>query len=894
MRVFHRLKAIFRRRQLERDLEDEFSSHIKMDAQERMDRGQSAEDAYRSASREFGNRPRAAEDVRESWGAAGIDRFLQDVRYAFRQIKRNQGFVVVAVLTLGLGIGANTAIFSIVNAVLLKPLPYKDPDRLVRVVENVPAADSFSGAPERTTAMDLNVFLEWRSRTNTLAAMSMEKFVAMTLRGREPARLSGLQVTSALFPILGVQPALGRAFNEDEEKPGFDKSIILSYGAWQRLFAGDPKTLGATLILDDASYTVVGIMPKGFTYLDPQIEFWTPLALPANGLIGLPVIARLKDGVPLAAAAQEANVIGRYMRGETPGDPQPQGPPRIQLMTVKEEMVSRIRLPFLIFVIAVTFVLLIACVNIANLFLARATSRRGEIGIRMALGAGRGRLLRQLLMENFILASLGGVAGIAVAFAGIRIFSGLGQRLPRLDLIRLGLTGNAIPRLNEAGINVPVLLFTIAITVMTGFLFGLIPALQIRRTYPLQAISKNFVGSSPIGANLVRTIMVTGQISLTVILLLGAGLLIKSFLMLGNTKVGYDPSNVLTFRIPQPALDFPKDGQKQRRQNAFAEEVIQRLESTPGVQAAAFTNSLPMVQGYWGWVGPSQGPGKPQHEGRSTVVSPDYFRVMRINVIAGRGFNEDDLGGHRTVYVVNRAAIQEYFRGVNPVGKVIATFNGTDKGEIVGVVEDTRQSGPDEEPVPQIFMNPEHMNNSVWGEGYYFAVRTTLDAASIVPAIRGIVRDLDPNAPIDDIATMNQILSNSITTPRSYAVLLGTFSAAALALASIGLYGVLSYFVKQRTREIGIRVALGAERRSVIRFVMRQGLLMSFAGLSLGLIGGAALTKYLRAMLFQVTPLDRATFIAVSILFIAIALLASFIPARQATAIDPLTALRYE
>jgi predicted permease len=500
-KVLNWVKALFRRRQLELDLQDELRSHIEMDMQERIHRGETAEEAYRNATLDFGNGVRTAENVREAWGPSGIDRCYQDIRYAFRQIQRNPGFVVVATLTLGLGIGANATIFSIANAVLIKPLPYKNSDRLVRIVENVPAAESLSGAPERTTSMSPEAFLEWRSKAKTLSGMAMERQIAVTVRARETVRLSGLQVSPALFPMFGVQPMLGRVFNADEEKPGSDKSIILSYGAWQRFFAGNRQLLGTSLILDDAAYTVVGIMPPSFLYPDSQTEFWTPLALPISGLLGLPVVGRLKDGVSLTAAAEEVNSIGRYMRGEAPGDPQPEGPPRIQLMTLKEELVSPIRLPFLIFVIAVAFVLLIACVNVANLFLARATLHGGEISIRMALGAGRSRLLRQLLTENLILAALGGIVGIAFAVAGIRVFSALGQSLPRSDLLRFGLTGNAVPRLNEAGIDVGVLVFILTLTLLTGLLFGLVPALQIRRIYPLQAISKGLIsgGSSPMG-----------------------------------------------------------------------------------------------------------------------------------------------------------------------------------------------------------------------------------------------------------------------------------------------------------------------------------------------------------------------------------------------------------
>ena len=358
-------------------------------------------------------------------------------------------------------------------------------------------------------------------------------------------------------------------------------------------------------------------------------------------------------------------------------------------MTVKEELVGAIRLPFLIFVIAVSFVLLIACVNVANLFLARATTRTGEIRIRMALGASRGRLFRQLLTENFILAILGGGAGVVTAFAGIRFFKVLGQTLPRTDLIRLGLTGNAIPRLNEVGMDVSALLFTLALTVATGILFGFVPALQIRRTAPIHAASNDprFAGSSSLAVQWIRTIMVTGQISLTLILLLGAGLLLKSFLTLANTRLGYDPSNVLTFKIPQPALEYPEDGPKQRQQNAFAEEVVRRLEALPDIQAAAFTNALPMVQGFWSWVGGSQGV-KPKDEGRSAVISPDYFKAMGIRLVAGRAFSESDRSRRGAMYLVNRAAVKEYFEGVNPIGKTISTFAGTDRGEIVGIVDD--------------------------------------------------------------------------------------------------------------------------------------------------------------------------------------------------------------
>ncbi len=806
-------------------------------------------------------------------------------------MKRNPGFVVVAILTLGLGIGANTAVFSIINAIVLRPLPYKNSDRLVRIVENIPAAESFTGGPQRTTSMSPDSFMEWRTRTKTLSGMAMEMQISATLIGREAVRLSGQRVSPALFPMLEVQPALGRVFESSEEKPGSDKVVILSHRVWQKYFGTDPQILGKAVTLDDAAYTVVGVMPRDFSYPDTQTEFWTPLALPVPHILGLQVIARLKDDVSIAAAAEEASAIGRYMRGDPPDASPGSGPPRIQLMSVKDELVAPIRLPFLVFVVAVTFVLLVACINVANLFLARGTTRNREIAIRLALGAGRARVLRQLLTENFILAFLGGAIGVVLAFAGSRLFIALGQSLARMDLMRFELAGNAIPRLSEVTIDSSVLLFTLGLTVITGIFFGLIPAMQIVKVTAIHAATLHLAAWSSVRFRFLRTAMVIGQISLTMVLLLGAGLLIKSFVKLAKTNLGYDPSNVLTFKIPQPQLNYPQDELKQIRQNAFAEEVVSRIASMPDIQAAAFTNELPMVQGYFSWLTREAAPTR-RTDGRIAAISRDYFRVMGMRMIAGRGFNADDRGNPQAVYVVNRTAVKEYFSGVSPIGKMVSGA-GFPRGEIVGIVDDARQSGLDAEPVPQLFMDPEHME-AVWGEGYYFVVRTTRDAATLVPAIRGIVHDLGPNLVVDNIATMNQIVSNSITTPRSYAVLLGTFSAAALVLAMVGLYGLLSYFVTQRTREIGIRAALGAEARDVITLVLKQGLAMSFAGVTLGLAGAVALTRYLQRMLFGVTALDPATFVTVSAVFLVMAVVASYMPARRATKIDPLVALRHD
>jgi putative ABC transport system permease protein len=890
-KILRTLKSLFTRRRFERDLRDEIESHLNMDALERIAAGESPEEAQRNARQDFGGTLRYAEDVRDSWSAAGIDRLAQDVRYALRLLRRNPGFAIAAVLTLGLGIGANAAIFSIVNAVLLKPLPYKNSGRLVRIVENVPASESFSGLPERTISMSPSAFLGWRSKTKTLSAMAMERAVSMTLIGRsEPVRLSGLEVSPALFSMLTAQPILGRTFADTEEKPGSDKVVVLSHNAWIHRFGADGKLLGRTITLDNTQYTVIGVMPPEFLYPDAQTSFWTPLALPLPNVLGLPVIARLKDNVPIEAAAQEAGEIARELRGEAPGDPQPSGPPRIQLMSVKDELVQPIRLPFLTFVIAVTFVLLVACVNVANLFLARATARRRELAIRVALGAGRRRVLRQLVTESFILASLGGLTGILLAFGGSRAFIAAGQSLARADLKRFELAGNAIPRLSEVTMDASVLLFTLALTALTGLLCGIIPALQIRGGTLIQFVNASVGYASTATLRFARSLMVIGQIGMTMVLLLAAGLLIKSFVKLANTNLGMDPTNVLTLKIPQPPLDYPRDRTKQKQQNEFAEEVVRRVASLEGVQAAAFTEKLPMAQGFFVWLGSEAS--RTKREGRIDLVSRDYFRVMGIHLFAGRGFAEDDRPNQRPVYVINRTAAREYFAQSNALGKTISGA-GFPSGEIVGVVDDVRQAGLDAEPTPQLFMQPFH-SDIVWGQGYYFVVRTNKAPAALVPVIRGIVHDLDSRVVVDNVATMDQIVSNSITTPRSYAVLLGTFSAAALVLALIGLYGLLAYLVRQRTREIGVRIALGAQKREILLLILKQGIALHMTGVALGIGGGIALTRYLQNMLFGVSTLDAGTFIEVSILFMAVALVAAYLPARQATATDPLTALRFE
>jgi predicted permease len=826
-----------------------------------------------------------------------IDQLVQDVRYACRQIVANPGFSIVAILTLGLGIGANTTIFSIVDSILLKPLPYADSDRLVRVIENLPAEESFSGGPERTTRMNPDVFTEWRTRSTTLSGMSMERALSMTLTGPETVRLVGLEASPALFSMLNAQPILGRAFSLEEETAGSDNVVVLSYATWQRYFGADPLVIGKTVRLDAAIYTVVGVMPRGFSYPNTGTAFWKPMAFPLREQIfGMPVVARLKNGVSIQAAEAEANAISREFRGESPDAIQPAGAvPRIQLASLKDELVAPIRLPLVVFVVAVSFVLLVACVNVANLFLARATARSREVRIRMAVGATRGRVLRQALTENMLFAVLGGALGIAFAVMGGKVFVALGQGLARAALSRSDSVGNAIPRLNEITVDVDVLLFTCAVTVATGLLFGLTPAFQMTRATTV-ATAALLGQSAKLALRSLRRVMVIAQIALTLVLLLGAGLLIKSFINLTTANLGYNPDNVLTFNIPQPPLSFPQDIPKQRQRTEFEQEVARRIALLPGVEAAGYTNALPMVQLRMPiQVQPRDSPGG-NFTANIYTVSRDYFRAIGIGVVEGRGFNEQDRANTQPVYVVNRAFVKAYSQGQSPVGRPVALSRFTPTGEVVGIVEDVHQLGIGLEPEPMVFADPEHTPGiiGVAEGGNYFTVRAKANTTAIIPGIRAIVSDLDQELVIDNVATMNQVVANSITTPRSYAVLLGTFAVLALVLAMSGLYGVQAYFVAQQRREIGIRIALGARKPQVLLPLLRQGLLLGAQGLGIGLLASFVLTKFLSNMLFGITALDVTTYVVVCTAFLLVTVAASYVPARRAAAIDPLTVLRYE
>ena len=897
-----RFAGLFNKEDLDRELDEEIRSNIELHTQDNLRAGMTPKQARRHALVKFGGIEGAKEAYRDRRGLPALETLLQDLRYASRTLRRNPGFTLIAVLTLALGIGANTALFSVVNTILVRPLPYKDSDRIVRVIDNAPGATTMTGIPQRRTWIAIDRLTALRTQTQTLSQLAGYQSTAMTLTVRdEPIRLAGHRVSSSIFRLLEARAHLGRTLEASDERPDAAAVVILSHTAWRTYFAADPGIVSRVLTLDGTGYSVVGVMPQGFEFPDRQTEFWIPLALAAGpGGAVAQAIGRLTDGVSRETATAEINLIDartvgansrmfeRILSQASPENLQVANPPRIELVSIKEELVAPVREALLVLLVAVGFVLLIACTNVANLLLARTATRQREMAIRAALGAGRGRLMLQVLTESLMLALLGGMAGSAFAVGVIETL----RRLAPSDF----------PRLDELGVNATVFVSTLLVSALTGVLFGLAPALRLSRLDRMQAINEA-AASAASGFGLfrrhsARSVLVMAEISMAMVLLVGAGLLIHSFVKLTNVNLGFDPSNLLTFQVALPAARHPDP-------QPFAEQLIERLQSLPSVVAAGATTIMPL-----GYSGPAPMMAirglpvqiSPQEAPSPRIVSRGYLSAMGIRVLDGRGFREGDHAGQPRVVLVNRAMTQRYFAGESPLGKTIHFGGPNDPGwEIVGVVDDVRQSGLNAEPQPEIYVELRQRSDRmapVLGRmfgGMFFALRTVGDPVSMVPSVRDLVGQIDPEATLElNVASMAERLSHSVARPRLYAVLLGIFAGIAAILAAVGIYGIVAYAVTQRTREIGIRMALGARGREVLALVVKQGMAVVMVGVGIGLAGAIAVTRYLDTMLFGLSPLDTMTFAGVSLAFVFTAILACYIPARRAAKVDPMVALRHE
>ena len=810
-----------------------------------------------------------------------METLLQDVRYGLRMIWKNPGFTFVAVMALALGIGANTAIFSVVNAVVLRPLPYRDSNNLVVIWGNLnrPGLEEIvQSAPE---------YVDLRARNRAFDEVAAYDTQGFNLTGLdEPERVQGAVVTSSLFPLLGIEPERGRAFSAEEDQPGHEQVVILSHGLWQRRFGSDTNLVGKTITLDGKSVNVVGIMPAGFNFPDNTIEVWKPVAFDADllsennrGSHFLTVIGRLKPGVTLEQAQADVSSVARGITQEHSGNyPNGFG---ATVKTLHEQTVGDVRTALFVLLVAVGFVLLIACANVANLLLARATARQKEVAIRTALGASRLRVIRQLLTESVLLSLMGGALGLLFAMWGVDVLVALGPA--------------SIPRLDEIGLDARVFAFTAIVSVLTGLLFGLAPALQASRT-DLNESLKEGGRSTGEGRARVRGVLVVSEFALALLLLTGAGLMIRSFARLREVNPGFRPENLLTMRIVLPQSKYTTFQKGQ----TFFQELFERLKNQRGVKSVGAINQIPFGGG-----GGDRSffiEGRPVPENQSApdeqlrFVSADYFGTMGISVIKGREFSDRDVPDATRVAIVNDALARKYWPNESPVGKRIA-FGRDAKNwwEIVGVVANVRYKGLDAQEKPQLyvpFLQPLFEDSKVGS--MYLVVRTDSDPAGMTATVRHEVAAIDRDQPISDIKSMDERIGASLSERRFDMLLLGLFAFVALVLAGVGIYGIMAYSVTQRTHEIGIRMALGAQPRDVLKLILGRGMILALVGVCLGLVSALALTRLMASLLFNVSATDPLTFAGVSMMLTTVALLACLLPARRAMRVDPMVALRYE
>jgi predicted permease len=888
-----RLRALFRRTQMERELDEELRFHLEKEIEQNLARGMDLKEARFSALRSFGGVERVKEESRDVRGIRFAEELWQDFRYGVRILRKNLGFTLVAIVTLSLGIGANTAIFSVVNAVLLRPLPYAAPERLVFIYDSAPGF----GIP-RFGLMEAE-FLRLRDQARSLEQVSLYTTATLTLTGAgEPERVASGKASGELFTALGVPMALGRTFKLEEEPQGQGNVVILSHGFWQRKFAADPDVIGQALILDGRSYTIIGVLPQGFKsppelQADRAVELWVPAGYNLAGPCcshELNVVARLRgEHTPEQAQAETDAVIAGVKKDYPQGYPK-DGSMQTLIKPLQQEIIGDLRRALWVLLAAVVFVLLIACANVANLLLARSETRQKEIAIRAALGAGRARIIRQLLTESLLLSAGGGAVGLLLAWWGLGLLPTLGSE--------------KIPRLQEIALDAQVLSFTLLMSLLTGVVFGLVPAYQAVR-FDLQTVLKEGgrASASGKGRSRLRSALVVTEVALSLVLLVGAGLLIKSFWRLQQVDTGFRAEQLLTLRLFPPASTYPNDQQVA----AFYEDLLQRVRSLPGVNDAAVADGVPLGDRSGGTVMETEGQPVEMNALNSAgwrVVSPDYFRTLGVRLLRGRFLEEGDQEQATPIAVVNETLARAHWPNEDPLGRRIRLLNRppgqatTVFMTVVGVVADVKNGGLTEEVRQEVYVPLRQRTAAIDGMGFErqmsLAVRTSVEPLDMVNAIRQEVGALDPNIPIASVRTMEQILATVTVQPRFNMILLGIFAGVALVIASVGIYGVLSYSVTQRTHEIGIRIALGARQGDVLKLVVRQGMVLALTGVVIGVASSFALTRLMAGLLYGVSVTDSTTFAAIVLLLTCVALVACYLPARRATKVDPIVALRHE
>jgi len=805
-----------------------------------------------------------------------MESLLQDLRYGFRMMLKAPGVTAVAIITIALGIGANTAVFTLIDAVLIRPLTFPEPARLVVVGIQQPGDNS-----QYPPLGDAD-FLAWRDRQTTFENVAAFFLGNNSLSGHGlPERIRGARVTADFFSVLKAAPALGRTFRPDEGAPGDTPVVVVSQSFWRTHLDSDPQAVGRSIMLDGKARIVVGVMPAAFHFPRPdRNDVWTittPATPTARPPYYLTAFGRLKPGASASQAQAELTAIATQVTEQFPSSRYES----TSVVPLKDYLVGNVRLPFLVVSGAVAFVLLIALVNVANLLLARATARRKEMAVRQALGAGRLRLMRQVLTESVLLATIGGAAGLLFAKWSVDTFVAFGPTY--------------IPRLSEVGLNVRVMFFTVTVSVLTGILFGLVPALTGSSSSRNETLQAGTRGSATAPGQRTRRLLVISEFALSLMLVVGAGLLLRSFDRLQRVDPGFDTSHLLTMNISLPGTRYPEGSQIER----FWQQFLERVQQLPGVKGTATTLSLPpnrllltnpfTVEGGFD-------PSHPMQAAEEMSISPDYFKTLGIPLVQGRFFTEHDKGTAHVI-IINRELARRYFPGQDPIGKRLQTGDFDPKAPwetIVGVVGDVKYSGLDSTPAPQLYVP---FNDAGWLDmawSMYVVIRTTGDPATVAPAVRQALGGIDPDIPMADIAIMDQLLDESVAPQRFRTWLLGGFAGLALLLAGVGVYAVISYSVTQRTGEFGVRMALGAQRYDVLRLVLGQAASLAGIGLLIGIVGALALTRTMSSLLFSVSASDPVSFAIACAILVTVALLASFIPARRATKVNPVVALRHE
>jgi putative ABC transport system permease protein len=932
-RLFWRCVNLFRPNRAEGEFTREIASHLALLEDEFIQRGFTVDEARREARRALGGVTQTKEQHREARSFGALGDLRRDVIYALRMLRRAPGFTFVAVIVLALGIGANTAIFSVVHTVLLTPLPYHNADRFVRLMEQPDSTDSPSRRFAGVTRSELDTL---RSRARTVSHLGVYVPTTMTLSGPgEAAHVDGIKISPTVFAMLGETPRIGRTFEPGEEAHGSDQVVILSDTMWQRHCGGDPNVLGRSLSFDGVPYSVVGVMGPGFHFPDVDTQFWVPFAWPAGARLVL--TGQLQSGASIQAASDEVTMILRQERldprtawialglPEPPPPPPPPGSvarkvrhpapppgsapssastppvrtPAFRFVGLAEQAIAPVRPALGVLSAAVGLVLLIATVNVGNLMLARAAARAHEMAVRTALGASRARLMRQVLTEGVVLSALGGAAGIGVALGGLRLLQTLGTAAAGRDLA----WSFSLPRLNEVGLDSATLQFGVALSLATGGLVGLMVALRQSRPDQTDVLREQHAAVS--GFDLfrrhrVRGLSIVAQMAMAVLLCIGGWLLIDSFVKLSRVDPGYDTSHVLTFQVALPPgrVVLP-----------FLDDLMARLQARPGVRAAGYADQLPLSL-RWSTVplrttpAPPVIPPAPAAPGMSNppefpaaqIVSPGFLDAIGVRVIDGRGLSDAERAGPRRPLLVSRTLAQSGFLGAHPIGMQVFAA-GSAPSEIVGIVADTHEHGLEQDPGSQVFLTYRELPS---GEALasasppHVAVRTVGAPAAMTAPIRSILKQMDEHSAMDNVETMEQVVSATLVRPRVYAVFLGLFAAVAAILAVVGVAGAVSFSVIQRTHEIGVRLALGAGRWQVLSVVLRQSIVLTAVGLTVGILCAAILTRYLQALLFGLSRLDPVTFVAAPLAFSAVVVMAVLLSARRALIVDPLIALRHE